>query len=290
MNLLHNAIKFSPPGRRRHRDQPTSAGRVVISVTDHGMGIPRPDQARVFERFYKVDRARQRGLGGTGLGLAIARHIAEAHGGRIWLESTEGQGSTFSFSHARYRLSASGAAGRQVSSRSGGRSQRSEPVPVAQLRLEVHGGQGALAHGHAGGVDEVGEQRARGPGRGPRAGAPARPSSSRSAQSSRLPKPPARRSSTRTVMPSSLATISAVCRARTLGLLTMTSGRMPCSRRKRPSRSRLRAPLGGQRPQVVVADPARRIAGVGVAQQVEPQHATRHRHGMPVGGMRTWPR
>ena len=86
-------------GWRRHGHQRRACRTdVVISVADQGMGIPRKDQARVFERFYKVDRARQRGLGGTGLGLAIARHIVEAHGGRLWLESTEGRGSTFSFS------------------------------------------------------------------------------------------------------------------------------------------------------------------------------------------------
>src|SRR3954469_20136617 len=95
VNLLHNALKFSPEGgevalRAERRD-----GEVVISVRDDGIGIPRTDLDRVFERFYKVDKARVRGMGGTGLGLAIARHIAEGHGGRIWVESEEGHGSTF---------------------------------------------------------------------------------------------------------------------------------------------------------------------------------------------------
>jgi two-component system phosphate regulon sensor histidine kinase PhoR len=96
VNLLHNAVKFSPEGGDvlvRVRNGGTD---VVTSVQDHGVGIPRAAQARIFERFYKVDRARVRG-GGTGLGLSIARHVVEGHNGRIWVDSEEGAGSTFSF-------------------------------------------------------------------------------------------------------------------------------------------------------------------------------------------------
>ena len=98
VNLLHNAVKFSPDGGDVSVTLRTDDGRIVTSIADHGVGIPRAAQARIFERFYKVDRARVRGeTGGTGLGLAIARHIIEQHGGSIWVESTEGAGSTFSF-------------------------------------------------------------------------------------------------------------------------------------------------------------------------------------------------
>jgi two-component system, OmpR family, phosphate regulon sensor histidine kinase PhoR len=96
VNLVHNALKFggdSGDVTVRVRELDTE---LVTSVEDHGVGVPKADQARIFERFYKVDRARVRG-GGTGLGLSIARHVIEQHGGRIWVESDEGLGSTFSF-------------------------------------------------------------------------------------------------------------------------------------------------------------------------------------------------
>ena len=98
VNLLHNAVKFSPNGGEVLVTVQDGEREVVAAVQDHGIGIPRAAQPRIFERFYKVDRARVRGgPGGTGLGLAIARHVVEQHGGRIWLESTEGVGSTFAF-------------------------------------------------------------------------------------------------------------------------------------------------------------------------------------------------
>jgi two-component system, OmpR family, phosphate regulon sensor histidine kinase PhoR len=96
VNLLHNAVKFSEDGGEVVVRVVQDGGDVVTSVTDEGIGIPRVALGRIFERFYKVDRARVRG-GGTGLGLAIARHVIQQHGGRIWVESEEGRGSTFSF-------------------------------------------------------------------------------------------------------------------------------------------------------------------------------------------------
>lgn len=98
-NLLHNAIKFTPErGKITLKAHVNSVeNEVVLSVHDTGIGIPKEDLGRIFERFYKSDRARTRGLGGTGLGLAISRHIVQAHNGRIWVNSKESKGSRFYF-------------------------------------------------------------------------------------------------------------------------------------------------------------------------------------------------
>jgi two-component system phosphate regulon sensor histidine kinase PhoR len=97
-NLLDNAVQYTPCGGNIEVTAADSADQIVITVSDTGIGIPQAEQSRIFERFYRVDAARSREAGGTGLGLSIARHIVEAHGGRIWVESTVGEGSRFHFS------------------------------------------------------------------------------------------------------------------------------------------------------------------------------------------------
>ena len=97
VNLLHNAVKFSPEGTTVTVAAYPKDDMATIEVRDQGVGVPQADLNRIFERFYKVDKSRQRGQGGTGLGLAIARHIIEGQGGRIWAESEEGKGSAFIF-------------------------------------------------------------------------------------------------------------------------------------------------------------------------------------------------
>jgi len=97
-NLLDNAIQYTPAGGRIGVSTTAGAREAVITVADTGIGIPLAEQERIFERFYRADAARSREAGGTGLGLSIAKHIVEAHGGRLWVESTVGSGSRFYFS------------------------------------------------------------------------------------------------------------------------------------------------------------------------------------------------
>lgn len=94
-NLLDNAIQYTPAGGSIRISVSAGDREVVLSVADTGIGIPRAEQERIFERFYRADPGRSRDLGGTGLGLSIAKHLAEAHGGRIEVESEVGTGSTF---------------------------------------------------------------------------------------------------------------------------------------------------------------------------------------------------
>jgi two-component system, OmpR family, phosphate regulon sensor histidine kinase PhoR len=125
-NLLDNATQYTLPGGRITLSADVRDADVVFTVSDTGIGIPKADQSRIFERFYRVDAARSREAGGTGLGLAIAKHLVEVHGGRIWVESEIGQGSQFNFSvpvfdpeRTAIRVSSGGGTGRAA----GGRSQ-----------------------------------------------------------------------------------------------------------------------------------------------------------------------
>jgi two-component system sensor histidine kinase SenX3 len=94
-NLLDNAIKYSDPGAEVEVEFWVRGDDLEVVVRDHGLGIPSEELERIFERFYRVDRARSRDTGGTGLGLAIVRHVAQAHGGEVVVRSQEGEGSEF---------------------------------------------------------------------------------------------------------------------------------------------------------------------------------------------------
>ncbi|PYK16666.1 MAG: PAS domain-containing sensor histidine kinase, partial [Verrucomicrobia bacterium] len=93
-NLLDNAVKFSPENGQIHLRATRRGSDMVLSVTDNGVGIGKEHLPRIFERFYRADKARSRELGGTGLGLAIVKHIAQLHGGRVEAESELGRGTT----------------------------------------------------------------------------------------------------------------------------------------------------------------------------------------------------
>src|SRR5215216_5923328 len=95
-NLVENAVKYTPPGGRVEVSASSDENEIVVVVSDSGIGIPEEGLSRIFERFYRVDKARSKETGGTGLGLSIVRHVAENHGGRVGVESALGEGTTFS--------------------------------------------------------------------------------------------------------------------------------------------------------------------------------------------------
>ena len=94
-NILNNAIKYSPDGGKIKVGMKTTDAQLIISISDEGLGVPKKDLPRIFDRFYRVDKARSRAQGGTGLGLAIAKEIIKQHKGFIWAKSEYGKGSTF---------------------------------------------------------------------------------------------------------------------------------------------------------------------------------------------------
>lgn len=94
-NILNNAIKYSPDGGKITFSMKTTDSQLIVSISDQGLGIPKADLPKIFDRFYRVDKARSRSQGGTGLGLAIAKEIVKQHKGFIWAKSEYGHGSTF---------------------------------------------------------------------------------------------------------------------------------------------------------------------------------------------------
>jgi two-component system sensor histidine kinase SenX3 len=137
-NLLENAVAYSPAGSPVSISRRLADGMVEIAVTDRGIGIAEDEQQRVFERFYRADKARSRATGGTGLGLAIVKHVAANHGGSVGLWSRPGTGSTFTLripAHVRPEPAAEPVkAGKQTSP-----AQRQEKTPERTPRLVVTG-------------------------------------------------------------------------------------------------------------------------------------------------------
>ena len=125
-NLLDNAIQYTLPNGKIILSAEIKNDEVILTVTDTGIGIPQSDQPRIFERFYRVDAARSREAGGTGLGLAIAKHLIEAHGGRIWVESEVGVGSKF---HVSVPIFDAERASLRAASTAGGGARTSRALP-----------------------------------------------------------------------------------------------------------------------------------------------------------------
>jgi signal transduction histidine kinase len=92
---VDNAIKYTPERGRIEVSAEAQEDRIVVAVSDNGIGIPKEDLSRIFERFYRVDKSRSRDMGGTGLGLAIVKHVALAHGGSVEVTSEQGKGAVF---------------------------------------------------------------------------------------------------------------------------------------------------------------------------------------------------
>jgi two-component system sensor histidine kinase SenX3 len=141
-NLLANAVAYSPPGTTIAVGARARSGFAEIAVTDSGIGIPRSDRSRVFERFYRVDQSRASSTGGTGLGLAIVKHVASNHGGSVTVWSEEGLGSTFTL-----RIPLGADADQPVD---GEGSERPPPVPPLRGRQTTdEGPTGALERGRS---------------------------------------------------------------------------------------------------------------------------------------------
>ncbi len=136
-NLIDNAMKYTPEGGRVNLNAKATAAQVVIEVSDTGMGIPRDELPRIFERFYRVEKGRSRAKGGTGLGLAIVRHLVQALGGSISVESRVNSGSLFRVELPRYRLprSAAGSESAEATSVAPGEGEKKDDLDTPNLHI-----------------------------------------------------------------------------------------------------------------------------------------------------------